>query len=96
MEPFIYKNYEINLRLDYQQGGYSHNNEPILDADIRNNDTGKVLSKKAPWHHTKKSYDSELGMETYLFEFEGLEIKLIIKRIMAKTFSSDAVLVKKL
>ena len=95
MESFIHKNYEINLRLDYQKTGYSHDKEPILDADIRNIETRKMLPKKEPWHHTKKSYDPKVGMETYLFEFEGLELRLIVKRTMAKTFTLDVVLVKK-
>jgi len=92
-KPIYYKNYEINLRLDWEDCGYVSKKEPILDADIKDINTGKMLSKGAPWHHTRKEYDQKAGMETYNFRFQDLEIQLALKRTMGIKFTADAVLV---
>ena len=69
---FRYKNYDIQFRLD-------HNNnlgvDPVLDADIRDVVTRKLL-KPAKEHHTKKEYSSQTDSTIYTFEFEQLRLLL--------------------
>jgi hypothetical protein len=60
---FSYNNYEIQLRLDWKD---IINKEPMLDADIRDKTTGKLL-RNGKWHHTKMEYDDPNRDEIIFF-----------------------------
>ena len=87
-EWFSYKNYEIQLRLDWKD---ISNGEPKLDADIKDKNTDRLI-RKGRWHHTKIEYDAQAKRKTYTFDFEDLKLRLYIIRTMGKTFTSDAIL----
>jgi hypothetical protein len=86
---FTYKNYEIQLRLDFED---IQNGEPMLDADIRDKTTGKF--QKGKGHHTEMKCDAEAGRKIYSFEFDDLRLRLYIIRTMAISFSGSADLEK--
>jgi len=69
---FRYKNYAIQLRLDYNG---KLNVPPVLDADIKDTTTDELI-KKGPWHHTEKKHDPKLNMDIYDFKFESLILRL--------------------
>lgn len=73
MKKLHYKNYEIQLRLDYN---FKPTETPILDADIRDTTTDKFLPKNSFQHNTPKRHDPELNMDIYDFRFQGLIMRL--------------------
>jgi hypothetical protein len=73
-EWFSYKNYEIQLRFDYNG---KPDDPPMLDADIRNTTTSELV-KKGPWHHTEAKHDAVSNTNIYTFKFDGLELRLSI------------------
>ena len=88
-DMFKYKNYEIQLRLD------NNNNpsvDPVLDADIEDLTTGKLI-KHGTWHHTEKQYNHELNIYMYSFNFEGLPLKLSVEITYQLQLKSDAMVV---
>jgi hypothetical protein len=86
---FSYKNYEIQLRLDYNE---NPSVDPVLDADIRDSAT-KQLVKKGAWHHTYKEHDSQSNMNIYTFTFEDLTLRLYTKTTHQQTITSNATFV---
>lgn len=84
---FKFKNFEIQLRLDY-------NNmltvPPILDADIRDAETKEDLPKGV-WHNTPPRYDPELKMTIYEFKgFDSLVLRFYTLTTSAINLSSSA------
>jgi len=71
---FPYKNYEIQLRLDYNG---KPNEAPILDADIRDTTTGKLV-KRDLWHHTEVKHDAASNTDSYIFKFDSLVLRFCI------------------
>lgn len=84
LEPFSYKNYEIQLRFHLEE---IINGEPTLDADIKDKTTGKCLSKREGardgWHHT------QANEKIYDFRFDDLRLRLSIIRTMRVSFSGS-------
>lgn len=72
MEPFGHGDYEIHLRLDLKD---MMNGDPVLDADIKDKKTGKMIKKESPWHHTQKKYNPKLNKELYTFKFTDLQLR---------------------
>ncbi len=91
-KEFTFKNYFIQLRLDWSD---IRNNEPTLDADIWiMKDYEKKFLKKGEWHHTERKIDPEMGRNIYKFRFKDLELRLVSRKTVAKTFSADAILIR--
>jgi hypothetical protein len=80
---FPFKNYEIQLRLDYNG---KPNVSPTLDADIRDVATGKLIPKGRPWHNTEKKHDPKLNMDIY--DFKGFD-SLILRLYIVTTAATD-------
>jgi hypothetical protein len=76
MKMFRYKNYEIQLRLDYN---FKPTVPPILDADIRDLSTNEFLPKNSFQHNTPKKHDPILNMDIYDFSFAGLTLRLFTR-----------------
>jgi len=92
-EWFAYKNYKIQLRLDYNR---KPDEPPMLDADIDNITTGEHLcSKRSQWHHTEAKRDDASKTDVYTFKFDGLELRLSIITTRAINFSIDAIIGKR-
>lgn len=73
---FRYKNYKIQLRLDYNQ---KPEEQPMLDADIDNIATGEhICPSKSQWHHTEAKRDAASKTDIYTFKFERLILRLSI------------------
>lgn len=90
-----YKNYFVLLRLDW--GDIDKNREPVLDADIWTEVSGKkVYKRKGVWHHTKKEIDPKTSQWKYIFKFENLELHLIAKKTIAKSLTAKANIVNSL
>jgi len=88
-KTIIYKNYFIQLRFDWRDT--DKYGEPVLDADIWTEVSGKkVFKRKGAWHHTKKETDSKTGQWKYTFKFENLELHLTTKKTIAKFLSAKA------
>ena len=65
--------------------------EPVLDADIWTEVSGKkVFKRKGIWHHTKKEIDQKTNQWKYIFKFEGLEFHLQTKKTIAKFLTARA------
>jgi len=88
-EWFTYKNYQIQLRLDYNG---NLNEAPILDADVKDMTTGKIIKKSPPWHNTEAKYDATSKINIYAFKFDGLELQLSIITTWAMGASVDTIL----
>ena len=91
-EPIETSKHWIQLRID-------HNNnlsgDPILDADIyKLPKIKKNKVKNGPWHHTSKEQDAN-GLWIYHFTFEDIDIKLVMKRTVSASITSDVRFVKK-
>lgn len=88
-DTFKYKNYFVQLRLDWS--ALDEHNEPTLDADIWTEINGrKVPKRKGVWHHTKKEVGSKTNQWKYTFKFENLELHLITKKTVAKSLTVKA------
>jgi hypothetical protein len=89
-EWFTYKNYKIQLRLDYNG---KPNETPMLDADIDNLTTGEHLCPKGEqWHRTEQKHDATSDTNVYDFKFEGLELRLSLITTWAIGFGLDTIL----
>jgi len=87
--PIKYKNYSIQLRLDWDD--IDKYGEPVLDADIWTEVNGrKLFKRKGVWHHTKKEVDSKTNQLKYIFKFESLELHIITKKTIAKFLTAKA------
>jgi hypothetical protein len=84
---FPYKNYEIQLRLDYN--GKPHE-APVLDADIKDTNTGKLI-KKGPWHNTEAKHDTTSNTYIYPWKFDGLELRIFLKTTWAIGIGLDVI-----
>lgn len=89
-EWFTYKNYRIQLRLDYNG---NLNEAPTLDADIDDVTTGEHLPK-GTWHHTEAKHDTVSKTDVYTWKFEGLELRLSIVTTWALSYGADAIIGK--
>lgn len=88
-DKFKYKNYFVQLRLDWSD--IDNYGEPVLDADIWTEVSGKkIFKRKGVWHHTKKEIDKKTNQWKYVFKFEDLELHLITKKTIAKFIDSKA------
>jgi len=88
-EWFPFKNYEVQLRLDYNG---KPNVDPTLDVDIRNKGT---LIEKGSWHHTEKKYDPKLNMYIYDFKgFDNLAFRVYTRTTLEMTIKSDTTICK--
>ena len=90
-----YKNYFIQLRLDWND--IDKYREPVLDADIWTEVSGKkVFKRKSAWHHTRKEIGTKTNQWKYIFKFENLELHLITKKTIAKSLTAKAKIVESL
>ena len=89
-EWFAYKNYRIQLRLDYNG---NLNEAPTLDADIDDTITGEHLPK-GTWHHAEAKHNATSNTNIYTFKFAGLELRLSIITTWAMGFGVDAIIGK--
>jgi hypothetical protein len=85
--------YIIYLRVDW---GDIKNSDPVLDAQIYRNISGKRGKKirYGSWHHTEKTYDQDSNSIIYLFRFKNLQLRLMSKISVAMGVGLDAILVK--
>ncbi len=83
---FSFENYEIQLRLDWDDVA---NGEPMLDADIKDKTSDKPI-KKGRWHHIKMQYDPQANRRTYTFDFRSLRLRLYIIKTMVMHISGNA------
>ena len=94
-EDIFFGEYIITLRIDW---GDIQNTDPVLDADIYRNDSGKkgikIKSGKKNWHHTNKTFDASMNMKYYSFSFKELQLNVIAKINFALSLSMDAILIK--
>lgn len=91
-KEFEYKNYIIQLRIDWKD---IVNGDPVLDADIwRKPKNEKNRLKNGPWHHSEKKFDSGTGRNVYAFEFEGLKLCFGTKTTAAKNIRCDVRIVR--
>lgn len=81
-----YRNYRIQLRLDYNG---SLDETPILDADIYDIATNKPIPRdaKCTWHHTTLKRDQ--SNKVYSWKFERLELNLSMVTTWALGFTMD-------
>jgi len=92
LEVFHFQDYSIQLRLDWED---VTSGDPMLDANIwTGTNCKKKFLRKGPWHHTKKELDKKTGKKLYTFKFQNLTLHLIAKTTIAKTFTSDTILVR--
>ncbi len=89
-KKFVHKNYEIQLRLDWNN---IPNKDPTLDADIKDRNTG-IRLKEGRWHHTDPKFDPQLGTKIYHFQFEDLELRLSAIKTMGIDYGVSVVLKK--
>ncbi len=96
--PIIINNYEIIIRLDFEDNTLL--NDPILDIDILNrNEEGKVIQqiKDSKWHHTSK--DNETSLYSCIINEKNkginLEFNLIFKSTKATKINSDSYIIQK-
>lgn len=87
-EWFTYKNYKIQLRFDYNG---KPNEAPILDADVKDTTTGKLI-KNGPWHHTKVKHDATSNTYIYPWKFAGLELRIFLITTWAIDYGLDTIL----
>jgi hypothetical protein len=93
MKWFHYKNYEIQLRLD---NNFKPTIPPVLDADIKDLNTNKLLPKNLFQHHTDKKYDPNLNMDIYDFKFQSLVMRLYTVTTAHASLSSSFTIVDSL
>ncbi len=96
--PIIINNYEIIIRLDFEDNTLL--NDPTLDIDILNrNEKGKVIQqiKDPKWHHTFKDNKTSLYSCIINEKNKGinLEFKLIFKSTKAAKINSDSYIIQK-
>lgn len=89
-KPFSYKDYSIQLRLDWKDIA---NGDPMLDANIYDRNTNEEI-RRGPWHHTECKFDAHAGRKIYAFTFENIRLRLYIIRTMATSYQLDVVLKK--
>ena len=79
-EDIYFQNYIITLRIDW---GDIRNTDPVLDADIYQNDSGKKGKRlrNGHWHNTLKEFDEDYNRKIYDFSFDQLELKLVLNCI---------------
>ncbi|MBW2631238.1 MAG: hypothetical protein JRC90_05665 [Deltaproteobacteria bacterium] len=93
-EDILFGEYLITLRVDW---GDIRNGDPVLDADIYKNISGRKKKKirNGPWHHTKKEYDKHSNCLIYEFNFQKLILRLMSQTTFGIGVSMDAILVKR-
>ena len=86
------EDYIITLRVDW---GDIQNTDPVLDADIYLNVSGKSGGKlrNGNWHHTFKE-DASGNCRVYDFSFKNLKLRLGAKMAFSLSTSMDAIIVK--
>lgn len=92
-KDIYFENYIITLRVDW---GDIRNTDPVLDADIYENVSGKKGKKLryGTWHHTLKKLDVNENRKIYDFSFNHLKLRLGAKMSFSQSFSVDVILVK--
>jgi hypothetical protein len=92
-ENISFGEYIITLRADWDD---VKNGDPVLDADIYKNVSGKKRKKikNGPWHHTEKEYDKDTNRLIYDFNFQNLNLRLMSQSTFGIGVSLDAILVK--
>lgn len=84
----IFGKYKIQLRLDW---GDIQNGEPVLDADIWREHTGKKEHlRNGDWHHTLKEFNKDIGQKIYIFTFKGIKLFLSTIKTFSKTITAKA------
>ena len=93
-EDIYFQNYIITLRIDW---GDIRNSDPVLDADIYQNESGNKGEKlrNGHWHHTLKDFDEDDNLKLYYFSFDQLKLKLAAKMTFSLSVRMDAILEKK-
>ena len=94
-KDICFENYIITLRIHWDD---IKNGDPVLDADIYPNISGKKGKKKlrnGPWHHTLKEFDEIENRKIYDFSFKQLNIRLTAKMTFSLSVGMDAILVRK-
>jgi hypothetical protein len=88
------EDYIITLRIDW---GDIRNADPVLDADIYQNNSGKKGKKlkNGPWHHTLKEFNENENRKIYDFSFNHLKLKLSAKMAFSLPVGMDVILVKR-
>jgi hypothetical protein len=78
-DRFPTRNYEIQLRLDWNEVDSDGN--PMLDADVYLPGETKPIkeSVKFPSHHTPKLKDQSTGLYIYEFTFDGTELSFRVQ-----------------
>lgn len=90
MDWFCYKDYDIQLRFDYDG---NPNEPPTLDADIKIAKTGELV-KHGPWHHTEAKWDAALNMNMYDFKYEALLLRFSTVTTRATDITFDVLVGK--
>ncbi|MBI5048446.1 MAG: hypothetical protein HZB54_05840 [Deltaproteobacteria bacterium] len=92
-EDIYFEGYIITLRVDW---GDMWNTDPVLDADIYQNVSGKKGKKlrNGNWHHTLKEFDANENRKIYDFSFNHLKLRFGAKMSFSLSLSIDAILVK--
>ena len=88
------KDYIITLRIDW---GDIRNTDPVLDADIYQNISGKKGKKlrNGNWHHTLKEFGENENRKTYEFSFQELKLRLGARMAFSLSVGMDVILVEK-
>ena len=91
-DDVYFQNYIITLRIDW---GDLQNEDPVLDADIYENVSGRKGKKlkNGPWHHTSKEFDQGKNRKIYCFSFQSLRLRLGAKMTFGLSAKIDAILV---
>jgi len=90
-DDISFDQYIITLRVDW---GDIRNTDPVLDADIYENVSGKKgrRLRNGPWHHTMKNVIPKENMAVYDFVFRKLRLRLSAKMTFAVGVSMDAII----
>ena len=93
-EDIIFEDYIITLRIDW--GVIRNTDDPVLDADIYQNNSGRKGKKlrNGPWHHTLKEFNENENRKIYDFSFNHLKLKLSAKMAFSLPVGMDVVLVR--
>lgn len=91
-DDVYFQNYIITLRIDW---GDLQNEDPVLDADIYENVSGRKGKKlkNGPWHHTLKEFDQGENRKIYCFSFQSLRLSLGARMTFGLSAKIDAILV---
>ena len=92
-EDIYFEGHIITLRVDW---GDIRNTDPVLDADIYQDISGRKGKKlrNGSWHHTLKESNANENRKIYHFSFNHLRLRLGAKMSFSLSVSMDAIIVK--